>query len=67
MRGTKLPEKVNGKINLVAHMTTNHSLNADRGRGFMISCHILTNLLYKSPPFPSNISSFLEQFFWLLN
>jgi hypothetical protein len=33
MRETKLPQKVNGKINLVAYMTTNHSLTADRGSG----------------------------------
>jgi hypothetical protein len=43
----KLPEKVHGKNNLVAYMTTNHSLTAGRGRVFMICCHIMTKLIYK--------------------
>jgi hypothetical protein len=47
MLAVKLTVKVHGKNNLEAHMTTNHSLTADRGRGFVICCHILTNLIYK--------------------
>jgi len=43
----KLTEKVHGKNNLVAYVTTNHGLSADRGTRFMICCHTLTNLIYK--------------------
>jgi len=43
----KLTEKVHGKNNLVAYVTTNHTLTADRGRRFMICCHTPTNLIYK--------------------
>jgi hypothetical protein len=47
MLATKLPEKVHGKNNLVVYMTTYSGLTADRGRGFMICCYIMTNLIYK--------------------